>query len=146
MRSGNAISPMPHRGPDASQRKSLAIVVKLIARVFSAPAHMHWDQFVCCRALYSTIPAPGWRSPRWHSCWLNCQRPSENIEDKLSGNRLAGYVASFSQSYKRFIQTRSSAGSMITAKLSGASKRSVTAKRPVRNALQPPAFCRNMGT
>src|SRR5215207_5568313 len=90
MRSGNAISPMPHRGPDASQRKSLAIVVKLIARGFSAPAHMHWDQFVCCRALYSTIPAPGWRSPRWHSCWLNCQRPSENIEDKLSGKSSRG--------------------------------------------------------
>src|SRR5215207_448789 len=60
----------------------------IVARL--SPIEWSLDQFVCCRALYPTIPAPGWRSPRWHSCWLDCQRPSENIEDKLSGNSSRG--------------------------------------------------------
>ena len=35
--SGSSISPMPHRGPELSQRKSLAILVRLTAKVFKLP-------------------------------------------------------------------------------------------------------------
>ena len=35
--SGMKISPNPHRGPEASQRTSLAIFIRLAARAFKAP-------------------------------------------------------------------------------------------------------------
>ena len=35
--SGSIISPKPQRGPDASQRMSLAIFIRLVAKVLSAP-------------------------------------------------------------------------------------------------------------
>ena len=35
--SGNPISPIAQRGPEASQRRSLAILIKLTAKVLSAP-------------------------------------------------------------------------------------------------------------
>ena len=47
--SGRWISPIPQRGPDASQRKSLAIFIKLTASDFKLPlmctALLDWHRF-----------------------------------------------------------------------------------------------------
>ena len=43
--SGNVISPIPHRGPEASRRMSEAILVRLTAMVFKVPLASTMESF-----------------------------------------------------------------------------------------------------
>ena len=57
--SGSAISPMPARGPEPSQRRSLQIFIKLTATVLSAPEALTTASMVLCDWKWLSVSEKG---------------------------------------------------------------------------------------